>query len=130
MNYQNLKCLILEKQSIDGIGISSVVWSHQLKKQYEVAPIISQMAPNSRNFFTLIPSFQSHKMEGNHWVQSVTSFSSFSRLQIRVPHLLNFFHLSISQSVLNSLRARTKSHAWNIEENLPLFVKERSVDSG
>lgn len=49
LNYQSLKFLILEKQSVD-------VWFYQLKEQSEVGPSISLIAPKSRNF-SLFNSF-------------------------------------------------------------------------
>lgn len=52
---------------------------------------------------------------------SPTNLSAFPPL----PKLYSFIY----QSVLSSLRARTKSYAWHIEENLPLFVKEIKMNS-
>lgn len=59
--FQNLNFIILERWSIERTGVVSTGWFYQLKAQYEVGSITSQIAPKTRGFSPFNPFPLSHR---------------------------------------------------------------------
>lgn len=132
-NYQNLKFIILERHSIDRTGVGSTVWFYLLMDNMRFVPSSPKLLPRPEVSLHLIHLLESWRKEKDRWVQNATIVSdSFSYPQMTyacVCLLLNFFHLSIFQSILSSLRARTKRHDWHKKESVLLNVKRIKIIS-